>query len=318
MTVKPEYSYPDKVVIGTRGSPLALVQANMVKDKLVDIGQNIDVELRIIRTSGDWSPSDGEVALQALEGGKAQFAKEIEEALLRKEIDIAVHSMKDMETALPEGLVIPFMLPREDNRDAFLSVNSQNIHDLPSGCAVGTVSARRKAFLLHKRPDLNVVPLRGNVQTRIDKLKSGQIDATFLACAGLNRLGLAEEITSIIDCDDMLPSVGQGAVGIEMRQEDVKRLSFISQLSCDETYVCVVCERAVLHALGGSCHTPVGVYATLDGDGMYLRVKVVSLDGKDIWAEDVRANISSQDEAVAFGSKIGERLRALVPKEVLG
>ena len=318
MTVKPEYSYPDKVVIGTRGSPLALVQANMVKDKLVDIGQNIDVELRIIRTSGDWSPSDGEVALQAIEGGKAQFAKEIEEALLRKEIDIAVHSMKDMETALPEGLVIPFMLPREDNRDAFLSVNSQNIHDLPGGCAVGTVSARRKAFLLHKRPDLNVVPLRGNVQTRIDKLKSGQIDATFLACAGLNRLGLAEEITSIIDCDDMLPSVGQGAVGIEMRQEDVKRLSFISQLSCDETYVCVVCERAVLHALGGSCHTPVGVYATLDGDGMYLRVKVVSLDGKDIWAEDVRANISSQDEAVAFGSKIGERLRALVPKEVLG
>lgn len=318
MTVKPQYSYPDKVVIGTRGSPLALVQANMVKDKLVEIGQNVEVELRIIRTSGDWSPSDGEVALQALEGGKAQFAKEIEEALLRKEIDIAVHSMKDMETLLPEGLVIPFMLPREDNRDAFLSVNSQNIHDLPRGCTVGTVSTRRKAFLLHRRPDLNVVPLRGNVQTRIDKLKSGQVDATFLACAGLNRLGLAEEITSIIDCDDMLPSVGQGAVGIEMRQEDVKRLSFISQLSCAETYVCVVCERAVLHALGGSCHTPVGVYATLDGDEMHLRVKVVSLDGKDIWAEDVRANIASQDEAVAFGSKIGEQLRGLIPEGVLG
>lgn len=318
MTVKPQYSYPKKVVIGTRGSPLALVQANMVKDELVGIGQNIDVELRIIRTSGDWSPSDGEVALQALEGGKAQFAKEIEEALLRKEIDIAVHSMKDMETILPEGLVIPFMLPREDNRDAFLSVNSQNIDDLPEGCTVGTVSARRKAFLLHKRPDLNVVPLRGNVQTRLDKLKAGQIDATFLACAGLNRLGLAHEITSIIECDDMLPSVGQGAVGIEIRQEDVMRLSFIAKFSCENTCICVACERAVLRALGGSCHTPVGVFATYRDGAMHLRVKVVSLDGKDIWSEDIRANIASNNEADALGAKIGEQLKLLVPKGVLG
>lgn len=318
MTVKPEYTYPKKIVIGTRGSPLALVQANMVRGKLVGIGQNIDVELRIIRTSGDWSPSDGEVALQALEGGKAQFAKEIEEALLRKEIDIAVHSMKDMETILPQGLVIPFMLPREDNRDAFLSVNSQNINDLSNGCTVGTVSARRKAFLLHKRPDLNVVPLRGNVQTRLDKLKAGQVDATFLACAGLNRLGLAHEITSIIECDDMLPSVGQGAVGIEMREGDIEKLSFISQFSCGDTYVCVSCERSVLRALGGSCHTPVGVYAKCEGAEMHLRVKVVSLDGKDVWAKDVRAKITSQDDAVTFGTNIGQQLKSFVPKGVLG
>ncbi|PCJ98203.1 MAG: hydroxymethylbilane synthase [Zetaproteobacteria bacterium] len=318
MTVKSEYTYPEKVVIGTRGSPLALVQANMVKDEIVKIGQNIDVKLVIITTSGDWRPEDGEVRLQALEGGKAQFAKEIEEALLCKEIDIAVHSMKDMETILPEGLIIPFMLPREDSRDVLLSVNSQNILDLPVGCTVGTVSARRQAFLLNMRPDLNVVPLRGNVQTRIDKLKAGQVDATFLACAGLNRLGLSHEITSIIECDDMLPSVGQGAIGIEMRDVDMERLSFIGQFSCENTFICVECERSVLRALGGSCHTPIGVSATYDGGEIHLRVKIISVDGKDVWVEDVRTEIGSYADAVQFGSNVGERLKDVVPKEVLG
>ncbi len=308
----------EKIIIGTRGSPLALVQANMVKDKIAKLGQDIDVTLRVIKTSGDWKPSDGEVRLEALAGGKAQFATEIEEALLRGEIDIAVHSMKDMETILPDGLIIPFMLPREDARDAFLSNISQNIYDLPNGCTVGTSSVRRQAFLLNKRPDLKVAVFRGNVQTRIDKLRAGQVDATFLACAGLNRLGLSSEITSIIDIDDMLPAAAQGAVGMEIRESDMNKLSFISQFSCYKTYICISAERAVLRALGGSCHMPVGVYAVLDGDEMRLRVKVVSLDGSQIWSEDVRAKVISPDEATKFGDQVGKCLKSIVPAEVLG
>ncbi len=308
----------EKIIIGTRGSPLALAQANIVKDEIAKLGQNIDASLQIIKTSGDWKPSDGEVRLEALAGGKAQFATEIEDALLRGEIDIAVHSMKDMETVLPDGLTIPFMLPREDARDAFISDISQDIDGLPRGCTVGTSSVRRQAFLLNKRPDLDVVVFRGNVQTRIDKLRAGQVDATFLACAGLNRLNLSHEITSIIDIDDMLPAAAQGAVGIEMREGDMGKLSFVSQISCSKTYVCVSAERGVLRALGGSCHTPVGAYAVLHGDEMRLRVQVVSLDGSQIWREDVRANITCPDEATKFGEQVGKRLKTIVPAGVLG
>ena len=309
--------YPEKIIIGTRGSPLALVQANDVKDRIVNIGQNIDVELKVIKTSGDWKPEEGEVRLNALEGGKAQFATEIEGALLAGEIDIAVHSMKDMETVLPDGLCIPYMLPREDVRDAFLSDNAQNIVDLSKGSVVGTASMRRQAFLLHKRPDVTVVPLRGNVETRIKKLRNGQVDATFLACAGLNRLGLADEITSVLAPEDMLPAAGQGAVGIEIREEDHDKLSFLSQFSCSETYMCVSCERAVLRALGGSCHTPVGVYAVRDGDYMRLRAQVVSLDGKTMWSEDERRVILSFEEAEDFGEAVGMCLKEVVPQGIL-
>lgn len=318
MTVKPEYKYPEKIVIGTRGSPLALVQANIVKDKIAKIGQNIDVTLRIIRTSGDWSPQDGEVRLEALEGGKAQFAKEIEEALLSGEIDIAVHSMKDMETVLPEGLVIPFMLPREDVRDAFISEKASVISDLPQGAIVGTASVRRQAFLLNKRPDLNVVPFRGNVQTRLGKLRDGQVDATFLACAGLNRLGMAGEVTSAIEIDEMLPAVGQGAVGIEIRSSDIEKMSFITQFSCLKTYVCVECERGVLRALGGSCHTPVGVHATFDNGSIDLRVKVVSLDGTQCWSDEDTGICNGVNDAISLGERVGVRLKGIVPDGVLG
>lgn len=318
MTVKSEYKYPEKIVIGTRGSPLALVQANMVKDKIANIGQNIDVSIRIIKTSGDWKPQDGEVRLEALEGGKAQFAKEIEEALLAGEIDIAVHSMKDMETVLPEGLVIPFMLPREDVRDAFISDKASCISDLPQGAVVGTASVRRQAFLLNQRPDLNVVPFRGNVQTRLDKLRAGQVDATFLACAGLNRLGMSDEVTSAIEVDEMLPAVGQGAVGIEVRASDLNELSFIDQFCCLKTYLCVGCERGVLRALGGSCHTPVGVHAVLNDGSLYLRVQVVSLDGSQSWSDEDTAVCKDVNDAVTLGERVGVRLKEKVPAEVLG
>lgn len=317
MTVKPEYTYPETIVIGTRGSALALVQANMVKDEIEKLGQGIDVQLKVIQTSGDWKPADGEVRLEVLEGGKAQFAKEIEEALLLKEIDLAVHSMKDMEVDLPEGLCIPFMLPRVDPRDAFLSVNSQNYNDLPAGSVVGTSSVRREAFLRNRRPDLAFSVLRGNVPTRIEKVKAGQVDATFLACAGLKRLGLEAEITSVIEIDDILPAVGQGAVGIEMREADFGNLSFVSQFSCLNTIVCVSCERGVLRALGGSCHTPVGVYATYEDGVIDLRVELCSLDGKTIWSDDARKSVSSIEEATMLGEEVGARLKLAVPTSVL-
>lgn len=317
MSVKPEYSYPKKIVIGTRGSPLALAQTHMVRELMDNIGQDVRVEVRVILTSGDWKPEDGEVRLSALEGGKAQFAKEIEEAMLEGGIDIAVHSMKDMETVLPDGLVIPFMLPREDARDAFLSSKFETINDLPAGAIVGTTSARRQAFLLHKRPDLKIVPFRGNVQTRIDKLRNGQVDATFLACAGLNRLGLSHEITSVMDMDDMLPAVGQGAVGIEIRTKDMSKLSFLSQFSCSDTYRCVEAERSVLRALGGSCHTSVGVHAVLDGMQMRLRVQVVSPDGSALWGDDVSEVITSDIDARILGETMGSRLKSDIPHGIL-
>ena len=317
MSVKPEYTYPEKIVIGTRGSELAMWQANKVKSLMDNIGQNIDVTIRVIKTSGDWRPEQGEVRLSADEGGKAQFAKEIEEALLEGAVDIAVHSMKDMETDLPEGLVIPYMLPRVDTRDAFLSDIAQNIDDLPMGSVVGTASVRRQAFVLNRRPDLKVVPFRGNVGTRIEKLRAGQVDATFLAVAGLERLGVTKEIASIIESADMLPSVGQGAIGIEMRKGDVGDLSFISQISCSKTYICVECERAVLRALSGSCHTPVGVLATLNEGVLELSVAVVSPDGSQKWEERVEAEVTDIQDAVKLGHETGVRLKSVVPAHVL-
>lgn len=317
MSVKPEYTYPEKIVIGTRGSELALWQANKVKSLIDDIGQNIDVSIRIIRTSGDWRPEHGEVRLNADKGGKAQFAKEIEEALLEGAVDIAVHSMKDMETELPDGLVIPYMLPRVDTRDAFLSDIARNIDALPEGCVVGTASVRRQAFVLNKRPDLKVVPFRGNVGTRIEKLRAGQVDATFLAVAGLERLGMVDEIASVIESDDMLPSVGQGAIGIEMRAIDVDNLSFIGQISCSKTIICVECERAVLRALSGSCHTPVGVLATLSDGLLDLRVAVVDPDGSQKWEEHVKGNVTDMQDGIHLGREVGERLKAVVPSYIL-
>lgn len=317
MAVKPEYKYPEKLVIGTRGSPLALIQANMVKSEIEALEQCIDVQIKIITTSGDWRPEHGEKALKADAGGKAQFAKEIEEALLTDEVDIAVHSMKDMETELPHGLIIPHMLPREDVRDVFISNISQNITDLPKGSVVGTVSVRRQAFLLAIRPDLNVVPLRGNVETRLEKLKLGQVDATFLALAGLKRLGLENAATSIIDPVDMLPSVGQGAIGIELKSNRTHDLSFISQFSCSKTNACVSLEREVLRGLGGSCHTPVGILSETSNDIIHLESKVVSLDGQQVWSAEKNIPFKDMERAKVDAFLMGQELRRDVPDGIL-
>ena len=306
-----------KLRIGTRGSPLALVQTHMVRDALLAAHDNLEIEVKIIKTSGDWCPQDGEVRLAVDAGGKAQFAKEIEEALLAGAIDCAVHSMKDMETKLPQGLEIKHMLPREDARDAILfnnlADNGQNISDLPHGAVVGTASVRRQAFLLSKRPDLKIVPFRGNVQTRIEKLRAGQVDATLLAIAGLNRLGLADEASSILGTQDMLPAAAQGAVGIEARTGDDEISSLFDAIGCNITFLRVSAERAVLEVLDASCHTPIGAYAEFENGEIHLQAMVVSLDGAQSYAHETTGAVENAQDAQALGRAVGEALKAEMP-----
>lgn len=309
-------SLPKKLIIGTRGSALALWQARAVVSEIAKTGLDIACEIKVIRTSGDWRPEHGEVALSADQGGKALFAKEIEDALLCGQVDLAVHSMKDMETHLPEGLVIPYMLPRADVRDAFVSERYRSLADMPKGARVGTTSARRAAFIGYKWPSLSVVPLRGNVHTRIDKVAAGQADATFLACAGLDRLEMGGVIQSRLSIEDMLPAAGQGAIGIEIRQDERDKMSFFGQFCCAQTYLEVSVERAVLRGLRGSCHTPVGAYACVDAHGLRLRVEVFAPDGARRWFIDERLKGRDLAEAQVFGFEIGQNLRADIPEGV--
>ncbi len=309
MTVKLE-----KIKIGSRGSPLALTQTKMVCAALEKAHPGLKTKIVIIKTSGDWAPSDGEVRLNSLEGGKAQFATEIEDALLKNEIEAAVHSMKDMETYLPKGLVINHMMPREDARDVMLVNRDKypdltSIHDIPQGAKIGTASVRRQAFLLRHNPNLEVVPLRGNVQTRIDKLRAGQIDITFLAYAGLKRLGLEHEADIIIEPQDMIPAASQGAVGIEIKESNSDILAIFDPLNCMQTLLRIKCERAVLAALNGSCHTPIGAYATLNNQGqMHIRAQLTSLDGAQSFFEEERGSVSTTKEAQSLGQTVGQRL----------
>lgn len=312
---------PEKIRIGTRGSPLALKQTEIVCAALARAAPELQTEILIIKTSGDWKKEDGETRLEALQGGKAQFAKEIEEALLAGRIDAAVHSMKDMGV-LPEGLIINHMLPREDARDVLifkdLANYSQNIEGLKQGAHIATASVRRQAFLLARRSDLRITPLRGNVGTRLEKIRTGAADATLLALAGLKRLGIDPGPSVILEPEDMLPAAGQGAVGIEIRATDQKVLSVLDQISCRETVLRVKAERAVLAALGGSCHTPIGAHAVLESDGrLWLRAALISLDGTQIYEEEARAAVKDFAAAESFGHETGMRIRARAPAELL-
>jgi hydroxymethylbilane synthase len=266
-----------KTRIGTRGSPLALVQAHLVKAQLAAAhGQDEDAyELVVIKTTGD-KITDRPLAE---EGGKGLFTKEIDEALIAGEVDLAVHSMKDMPTVLPRGLAIGATLEREDPRDAFISVTYASLADVPAGATVGTSSLRRQAQLLHRRPDLIVVPFRGNVETRLKKLDEGQADATFLACAGLNRLGLARHITAPMDTEVMLPAVAQGAIGIEIRSDDLDTARLVAPLNDAASALCVAAERAFLAKLDGSCRTPIAGLAELRGGMLRFRGEILTPDG---------------------------------------
>jgi hydroxymethylbilane synthase len=290
--------------LGTRGSPLALTQAGMVRDALARAhGLQPDrIELVTIRTSGD-RIQDRPLADA---GGKGLFTKEIEEALLAGAIDLAVHSSKDMPTVLPEGLVITAFLEREDPRDVFISRKAKSIEELPRGATVGTASLRRQALALRLRPDLKVVPLRGNVETRLRKLDEGAADATLLALAGLKRLGLADAATAVLDVDDFLPAVGQGAIAIETRDDDARTRDLLTSINHAATASALVAERAFLAVLDGSCRTPIAGHATITGGGLRFRGMILKRDGSEAF-ETTRTG--SVDAAERIGAASGRELR---------
>jgi hydroxymethylbilane synthase len=270
---------PSRLRIGTRGSALALAQAHEVRRRLA-AAHGLDeatIEVVTIKTSGD-RIQDRPLAEA---GGKGLFTKEIEEALLAGEIDLAVHSMKDMPTVLPDGLTMSAMLPREDVRDAFISAKWPSIDALPQGAVVGSSSLRRQAQLRRMRPDLQVITYRGNVETRLRKLAEGAVDATLLAVAGLNRLGLADRITAAIPLDVMLPAVAQGAIGIETRFDDEDTIDLVTALNDATTALCVTAERAFLARLEGSCRTPIAGLGTLACGTFTFRGEILRPDGSE-------------------------------------
>ncbi|MFW8595416.1 hydroxymethylbilane synthase [Cribrihabitans neustonicus] len=293
--------------IGTRGSPLALAQAHETRDRLAaahGLPQEA-FEIVVIKTSGDnQALIAADKPLKEL-GGKGLFTKEIEEALLAGGIDIAVHSMKDMPVAQPAGLALDTYLPREDVRDAFISPAGGALADLAAGAVVGTSSLRRRAQLLHRRPDLKVVEFRGNVQTRLRKLAEGVAEGTFLAMAGLNRLAMADVPKSPIAPEDMLPAVAQGAIGIERRESDSAAAALLEAIHDAVTGQRLAAERAFLAALDGSCETPIAGLAELDGTTLRLRGEVLRPDGSEAISDDQSCPV---EDGAALGREMAVRL----------
>lgn len=289
--------------IGTRGSPLALAQALETRDRLAahfDLAQDA-FEIVVIKTTGDnRAMIDADRPLKEI-GGKGLFTREIEEALLSGGIDIAVHSMKDMPVEQPEGLVLDTCLPREDVRDAFVSPGSAGLKDLPEGAKVGTSSLRRKAQVLVAYPHLQVVEFRGNVQTRLRKLDDGVAACTFLAMAGLNRLGRADVARGPIAPEEMLPAVAQGAIGIERREGDIRAAGMLAAIHDGTTGRRLAAERAFLATLDGSCETPIAGLAELDGGTLRLRGEILRPDGSESLSDDASAPVED-------GAKLGEEM----------
>lgn len=290
--------------IGTRGSALALAQAHETRSRLMaahDLPEDA-FEIVVIKTSGD------QIQDRPLSevGGKGLFTKEIEEAMLDGRIDLAVHSSKDMPTVLPDGLALTAFLPREDVRDAFLSPKVKTLMDLPHGAVVGSSSLRRQAMIKRLRPDIDVVMYRGNLQTRLRKLSEGVVDATLLAYAGLRRLGLDGEVTSLLETEDFLPAVGQGAICIESREGDEKTLKMLQAIHDPDTQVRLDAERAFLAVLDGSCRTPIGGLATVDGDVLTLQGIVLKPDGSEVHEETRSGPVT---DAAEIGRTAGEALK---------
>jgi hydroxymethylbilane synthase len=290
--------------IGTRGSPLALAQARMVRAQLAAV-QGVPEEriaLTVIRTTGDIIQD----RTLAEAGGKGLFTKEIEEALHADAIDIAVHSAKDMPTALPDGLTIAAVLAREDARDVFISRVAKTLADLRAGAVVGTASLRRQAIVKRLRPDIEVVPIRGNVETRLRKLDEGVVDATLLALAGLKRLGLTHAATSIFSVDEFLPAVGQGVVAIEARANDGATRALLDAINHGETAIALAAERAFLAVLDGSCRTPIAGHATIADGRLHFRGLIAKPDGSESFACTREGPVS---EAVRLGADAGSELK---------
>lgn len=293
--------------IGTRGSPMALAQTGLVRDRIAEAHPELAVpgalEIVVVTTVAD------KVLDRPLSeiGGKGLFTKELEQALIERRIDMAVHSMKDVETWLPDGLVIPCVFARDDPRDAFLSPRAASLADLAAGSRVGTSSLRRGAQILMRRPDLRIVPMRGNANTRMRKLSDGDCDATLLALCGLQRLGMENMAQEVLSADEMLPAVAQGALGVECRAGDTDLIARLAPLACPTTTACIAAERAFLAALDGSCRTPVAALATVDGGTLSMRAMLFTPDGKRHWQTQREGGV---DDAVVIGDEAGRVVRA--------
>ncbi len=296
--------------IATRKSPLALWQAEHVAAALRAAHPGLQVELVGMSTQGD---KILDTPLAKI-GGKGLFVKELEQGMLEGSADIAVHSMKDVPVELPEGLHLPVIMAREDPRDAFVSNHHATLEELPEGARVGTSSLRRQCQLLELRPDLELLPLRGNVNTRLRKLDEGEYDAVILASAGLIRLGFADRIRTFLEPEQSLPAIGQGAIGIECRETDERVNELIAPLHHPPTATCVLAERAMNQRLEGGCQVPIAGHALLDGDRLWLRGLVGSLDGKVIIRGEVRGDTA---EAESLGVALAERLLADGADEIL-
>jgi len=297
--------------LGTRGSKLALVQAEMVRAGLAAKGFT-SIEIVVLKTSGD-RIQDRSLADS---GGKGLFTKELEEALLDERIDLAVHSMKDVPVAIPPGLAMSALLPREDPRDAFISNKYKSLAELPNDAVFGTSSVRRHAQVARARPDLQIKLLRGNVDTRLAKLDAGEYDGMLLAVAGLKRLGLANRITSYLDTKDWLPALAQGAVGIEIRQTDTQAREVTSLLNDVTTEVALNCERAFQFALDGSCRTSIGGLATFESNVLRFRGEVLAPDGSDFAETSFEQDLGHdpRNHAEQLGRETGEALKPRVKR----
>jgi len=300
----------EKLIIGSRGSGLALWQANWIKSQLEELHSGLQVDITIIKTSGD---KIHDVPLTKI-GGKGLFVKEIEEALLRRDVDIAVHSMKDVPMKLPYELEISVVTERENPFDALISKDNIQLDDLPKNAKIGTGSLRRSSQLLKYRPDLKIVPLRGNIDTRIKKLDSEGLDAIILAAAGLRRMGWADKITQVIPAEIILPAMGQGTVGIETRQHDPNVFEAIMALDHEETHLALDAERAFVDVLEGGCQVPIGAYATLDEKTITLSGLVASLDGKTIYQASKQRPLA---EAKQLGQELGKEILAMGADKIL-
>ena len=298
------------VRIGTRGSKLALTQSEWIKEQLEKRHSGIRVELVKIKTTGD---KILDVPLSKV-GGKGLFVKEIEEALLESRVDVAVHSMKDVPAELPERLMLSTFPRREDPSDALISTEQQSLDQLQKEARVGTSSLRRSAQLLHLRPDLTIVSLRGNVDTRLGKLKSGDLQAIILAAAGLNRLGLSHVITQTIPFHQLLPAVGQGALGLEVRRGDQKTIDLLDFLNHEDTRTAVAAERAFLKTLEGGCQVPMAGFAQVNGEALSFEGLVAELDGSKIFKE---TETGTRDQAEQMGIRVANKLLASGGGDVL-
>lgn len=299
-----------KFILGSRGSRLALWQANHVKKLLEEEYQDLSVQVKIIKTTGDKITSKPLAEI----GGKALFLKEIEEQILAGKVQAGVHSLKDVPGVVPAGLAICTVLKREDPRDVFISKKYQSLLQLPKKAKVGTSSLRRRAQLKNFRPDFEIVPLRGNVETRLRKLQPGKMDALVLASAGMARLGMAAKISEYLPTTLMLPAVGQGAIAIEIREEDDATRRLLDPLNDQETMIAVQAERAFLKTLEGDCRAPIAAYAEVHGQNLKITGMIASPDGRELIRDRMEGNIR---ESVSLGESLAKQLLGHGGREIL-